>query len=236
MKKSVVVFCVLAVFTFVTAFSLCVAALSGATPVFALNSAFKIVLDAGHGGVDGGVSGKTTGVAERDINLAVTLKLKDVLQDCGFDVVLTRKTSSGLYGAPTKGFKRRDMEQRKAIIEKEKPDLVLSIHQNYYPSVATRGAQVFYGVGNETAKALATVLQTELNELYEPQKVKNRAITAGEYYILKSVSCPSVIVECGFLSSPADEKLLLDETWQRKLAEAIGRGVLTHLESIQTAL
>ena len=158
------------------------------------------------------------------------------MQDLGFDVILTRKTSSGLYGAATKGFKRRDMEKRKEIVEKEKPDLVLSIHQNYYPSVVTRGAQVFYAAGNETSKALATALQTELNGLYETQKVKNRAIPAGEYYMLKSVSCPSVIVECGFLSSPADEKLLLDETWQRKLAEAIGRGVLLHLESTQTAL
>ena len=86
----------------------------------------RIVVDAGHGGVDGGVCGKRTGVKESDLNLSIAFFLQDALTDMGFEVVMTRKTESGLYDAATKGFKRRDMQRRKEIIEGASPDLVLS--------------------------------------------------------------------------------------------------------------
>ena len=216
---------------FISAFITCVVALGGETPAAAEDGTFSIVLDAGHGGMDGGVCGRETGVTERDINLAVTLKLKDVLEDRGFKITLTRKTDSGLYDAATKGFKKRDMQKRKEIVEKANPDLLISVHQNYYPSTVTRGAQVFYAIGSEKGKAFATGLQASLNKLYETQKVKNRVATAGDYFMLKCAPCPSVIVECGFLSSPADEKLLTSEAWQKKIAEAVASGVTAYLEN-----
>lgn len=104
---------------------MCINALS--VPVFAVTRPMCVVLDAGHGGIDGGVVGRETGVKESDVNLAVTMKLKTVLERAGFDVVLTRKTEAGLYGrGDPKGFKRRDMSKRKEIIEEAKPIVMIS--------------------------------------------------------------------------------------------------------------
>ena len=116
---------------FITACSLCVFTLNSSQPVSAFESeGLKVVIDAGHGGIDGGVSGVGTGAKESDINLQIALKLHEKCTDSGFSSVLTRKTQEGLYGVATKGFKKRDMERRKEIILEEKPSLVLSVHQH----------------------------------------------------------------------------------------------------------
>jgi N-acetylmuramoyl-L-alanine amidase len=192
----------------------------------------RIVLDAGHGGIDGGVVGKSTGVKESDLNLAITYQVKNVLEEMGFETVLTRKTEAGLYGTATRGFKKRDMQKRKELIEGADPALLLSIHQNYYPSKSTRGAQVFYNKTNERGRKLASSLQKKLNALYKEENVRNRTATAGDYFLLNCSECPSVIVECGFLSSPADEKLLIDEAWQKRLADTIASGVLAYFADV----
>ena len=192
---------------FITACCFCVGALFAPVPVFAVESGLTVVLDAGHGGVDGGVTGKKTGVKESEINLSITLKLKELFQDAGFQVTLTRKTSAGLYGAATKGFKKRDMQKRKEIIEEAKPDFVISVHQNFYPSTASRGGQVFYPKEDEWACRLAGNIQAEFNTLYQKEGVKARKETAGDYYMLRLVP-PSVIVECGFLSNSEECELL----------------------------
>ena len=93
---------------------------------------FTVCIDAGHGGVDGGVTGVNTGVKESDLNLSVSRLLKEHFESCGITVVMTRKTKDGLYGTATSGFKRRDMEKRREIIEQSKPDMVISIHMNKY--------------------------------------------------------------------------------------------------------
>lgn len=215
---------------FVAALGLCVRVLSAPKTVFSLaDEGMKIVVDAGHGGIDGGVTGIRTGVKESDVNLSVSLVLKEVLEDMGFEVVLTRKTEGGLYGAPTKGFKRRDMEKRKEIIEETDPALVISVHQNRYPAQSVRGGQVFYRKDDPPCEKFALALQERLNGLYEGEGVKTRKATAAEYYMLACTDAPSVIVECGFLSNAADEKLLTDASWQRKLADAIAAGVMAYL-------
>ena len=132
---------------FMAAVGLCVRVLSGSTAVAAFEDGLRVVIDAGHGGIDGGVVGRTTGVKESDINLDIAYELQYVLEDMGFEVTMTRKTQAGLYDTTAKGFKRRDMEKRREIIQRAKPDFVLSVHQNYYPSSAYRGGQVFYPLG-----------------------------------------------------------------------------------------
>lgn len=213
---------------FVSAFALCVKALFSPQAVAAVESAICIVVDAGHGGIDGGVSGRLTGVKESDINLAIAQYLCEELQEFGFDVVMTRKTAAGLYDVATKGFKKRDMQRRKEIIESANPDLVLSIHQNFYPTKSTRGGQVFYRKENEQSQRLAEGVQGKLNDLYEGVGVKKRKSMPAEYFILQCAPCPSVIVECGFLSNAEDEKLLCDSIWQRKLAQRIAAGALAY--------
>ena len=189
----------------------------------------RIVVDAGHGGLDGGVCGINSGTKESDINLAISYCVKEKLEDLGFEITLTRKTEGGLYGAPTKGFKKRDMQKRKEIIERTEPILVLSIHQNFYSSRSVRGGQVFYDAGNEKSTSLGKTLQIFLNELYQTAKVKPRQAKSGEYFMLQCTSYPSVIVECGFLSNTEDEKLLCSDGWRNRLAESISSGVMTFL-------
>ena len=215
---------------FVSALALCVQALNAPLPVSAANSKLKIVIDAGHGGVDGGVMGKN-GAKESDLNLSISLKLKTLLEETGFDVTLTRKTTSGLYGVATKGFKKRDMLKRKEVIENAAPDLVLSIHQNFYPSASTRGGQVFYNKQNANSQTLATCLQTQLNELYAKQGVRPRTEKFGEYYLLQCTDYPTVIIECGFLSNAKDETLLKSNDFKRKLCGSIAAGVLNYLQT-----
>ncbi len=214
---------------FTAAVGLCVQVLLRPKTVSAFSDGgMRIVLDAGHGGIDGGVVGKKTGEKESDINLQITYRLKEILEDVGFEITLTRKTEAGLYGTTAKGFKKRDMQKRKEIIEKTDPALVLSVHQNFYPSQSSRGGQVFYRKDVERGQVLALCVQNALNELYQKEGVKGRKAAAGEYFILNCAPCPSVIVECGFLSNAADERLLTEESGQKRVAESIAAGVLAY--------
>ncbi len=222
--------CITAVSTvFIAAVGLCLRALFA--PIAAAgfqDSGMRIVLDAGHGGVDGGVVGKTSGVKESDLNLEIVYILKDELVDMGFDVVLTRKTDAGLYDTATKGFKKRDMQKRKEIIEECDPTLVISIHQNFYPAQKYRGGQVFYRADHAQGERLGKSIQEALNGLYARENSKARAAMTGDYFLLNCTSVPSVIVECGFLSNVEDEKLLCNRTWKGELAHAIAVGVTAY--------
>lgn len=215
---------------FAVAVILCLRVLWQPQSVAATDGGMTVVLDAGHGGIDGGVTGVTTGEKESDINLAVAYAVKEKLTDMGFSVVMTRKTEGGLYGLPTKGFKRRDMERRKEIIQAADPVFVVSLHQNFYPSKSTRGAQVFYGAQSADGQRLAKCLQTSLNALYAEEGVKGRNAAAADYFMLRCTSAPSVLIECGFLSSAADERLLTSPLFRARLASGIVTGIAAFLE------
>jgi N-acetylmuramoyl-L-alanine amidase len=230
MKKSFIAIAMALTFGFVWAVALCVRALGGAQSVSAFDErVMRIVVDAGHGGIDGGVTGKKTGVKESELNLEISFFLRDALEEAGFEVVLTRKTDAGLYGTTAKGFKKRDMQRRKEIILDADPALVISVHQNLYPTKTQRGAQVFFGTDNENSRLLAGCIQAQMNDLYAEKGVKNRTASKGDFFILHCAPCPSVIVECGFLSNAQDEELLLSKTWQKRLASSIVTGVVGYL-------
>lgn len=191
-----------------------------------LAAPFTVVLDAGHGGVDAGVLGVRTKVKESDLNLQLVRLLCERFSGAGFRAVLTRKTEGGLYGLPTAGYKRRDMAARKEVIEAAAPNIVLSVHQNFFPTDASRrGGQVFYRSGSAEGAALAADIQQRLNALgggdFSP--------LAGDYYILNCTGYLSVIVECAFLSNAEDEALLLQEEYRTRLADAVFAGVLAYL-------
>jgi N-acetylmuramoyl-L-alanine amidase len=227
MKRKIALF--LSVIAFVlSAYTLAFRVLSG-TSAHAFNDGLRIVVDAGHGGMDGGVVGRVTKVKESDVNLAVAFKLKELFTDAGFEVVLTRQTSFGLCDGQGKWTKNADMRKRKEIITQTNPSLVISVHQNFYPAKSSRGAQVFYSTTHEGSKLLALAMQGQLNTLYETQGAKPRVEKEGDFFILECIARPSVIVECGFLSNPSDEELLCSEGWQQKLAESIAAGVVEYL-------
>ncbi len=186
-----------------------------------------VVLDAGHGGIDGGVSGVHTSTPESDINLAISRLLQRELEDAGLNVIQTRPTEAGLYGVATPGYKRRDMERRAEIIQKNAPAAVVSIHQNSFSQPSRRGAQVFFREDVPKSKLLACILQTKLNEM--PECVRRSEALAGDYFVLNCSEAPAVIVECGFLSNPEDEALLLDGGYREKLVKTIASGILAFL-------
>lgn len=187
-----------------------------------------IVVDAGHGGRDPGVVG-IGNVEEKNINLQIAMKLAKCLEEAGYEIVMTRDGDYELYEEGTGGRKAQDMQNRVAVIEKESPELTISIHQNSYPDESVCGAQVFYRENSKEGRALADTLQEELNKL--PENTKKREIKSNvSYYLLKYVDSPIAIVECGFLTNPEEVRLLQEELYQKKIAEAIAEGVKQYLE------
>ncbi len=207
-------------------FGICFFALARTT---AQTGRLTVVIDAGHGGIDGGVTGIKSGVKESDVNLSISRRLQKEFEEAGFLVVQTRPTEAGLYGAATSGFKKRDMKKRAEVIESNAPALVISIHQNSFPLSTRRGAQVFFRENGENSKTLACAIQTALNEM--PECVKKSEALKGDYFMLNCNEFPAVIVECGFLTNPEDEALLVSEEYQKKLAAAIKKGALAYLSA-----
>ncbi len=188
---------------------------------------FTVVIDAGHGGIDGGVVGTQTGTKESDINLALARELQLQFEEAGFLVVQTRPTEAGLYGVATAGYKRRDMQRRADIIKSSAPVAVISVHQNFFSQSYRRGAQVFFREDVSLSRTLACSIQTALNEM--PECVKKSEALAGDYFVLNCSEAPAVIVECGFLSNPEDEALLITPSYREKLAKTIAAGTIAFL-------
>ena len=193
-----------------------------------LPSKFTIVIDAGHGGKDPGKVG-VSGTLEKDINLKIALYLRNLLQAQDIEVILTRDEDEELSTSSTKR-KASDMKQRVSLIEGSDADAVISIHQNSYTAPQVYGAQCFYYSDSKEGKALADILQNQI--INSTNQTKIRTVKSNnDYYLLKYSPLPTVIVECGFLSNPEEEKLLLTEKYQRKMAWAIHMGIIKYLNS-----
>lgn len=203
----------------------CVMAYFCASQTFSPALQYTIVIDAGHGGIDGGAVGKITN--ERDINLEYAETLKDVCQNLGMRVVMTRTDENGLYSPFAANKKRSDMKKRKEIIEKSDADLVVSVHMNAFPSSASRGAQVFYGIENERGQVLAEKVQDSLHNSISYAKATAKK---GDFYILNCTSLPGVLVEFGFLSNLEEEKLLVTESYRKSMCQSVAFGILSFYE------
>lgn len=186
---------------------------------------YVVVIDAGHGGIDGGCVGRATGVTEASLNLDYAKCLQEMMQNFGFDVIMTRTTESGLYSPLASNKKRDDMKKRKTIVENANADFVISIHMNSYKGNA-RGAQVYYGNDDEPSKSLAGFIQKHfLANLPDAKK----EVKVGDYYVLNELKAPSVLVECGYLSNIEEEALLVTEDYKKEVCYSILLGVLEYL-------
>lgn len=189
-----------------------------------------IVVDAGHGGMDPGMIG-VGGLEEKGINLAIALKLKAILEERGFMVVMTRETDDGLYDEGVKNQKVQDMQRRIAVMQEKEPLLAVSIHQNSYQDSGVRGPQVFYYEDSPEGEKLAGILQEQLNtglEVERPRTAKGNT----SYYLLKRSPCVLNIVECGFLTNPEEASLLQTEEYQSKVAQAVAGGICEYLAEL----
>lgn len=187
-----------------------------------------IVIDAGHGGADPGMVG-IGGLEEKGINLAVSMKLKESLENQGFTVVMTRTEDQGLYQEGTRNKKVQDMQKRIEIMEKAKPLLAVSIHQNSYTEESVKGPQVFYYESSAEGQKLAVSIQNALNtELSVERPRKEKGNTS--YFLLKKSPCVLNIVECGFLTNKKEAALLQTEEYQQKIVEAVTKGIVQYVE------
>ena len=182
-----------------------------------------ILLDAGHGGWDPGKTG-TAGADEKILNLSIAEKLQGFLEQGGAEVLLTRAADEALGKN-----KQEDMAKRKKLANESDAELLVSIHQNAFPSAEAKGAQVFYHASSEAGKLLAECIQQSLRERVDSSNSR-QAKENTNYYILRTTEIPAVIVECGFLSNREEEALLNAESYQEEVAWAIYCGILDYFE------
>ena len=186
-----------------------------------------VILDAGHGGNDPGKI-SVDGTQEKDLNLEIAKKLKELLEQQDIEVIMTREEDRGLYDENASNKKAQDMKRRCELINKELPACVVSIHQNSYHEEPIHGAQVFYYETSKESQSLAEVIQQELIRFVDPENHR-QAKANDTYYLLKKTEAPVVIVECGFLSNWEENGKLKDESYQEQLVWAIHMGIMRYL-------
>lgn len=187
---------------------------------------YTIVIDPGHGGIDPGSIGYKTKTRESDLNLKISLMLADKLRAVGVRVIMTRTDDNALAEGTGKEFKKKDMQLRKEMIDRIRPNMVISVHMNSYTNHILRGAKVFYDKTSEISRKIAESIQSQFAQNLE---ASNNVASVGDYYMLKCTQSPSIIAECGFLSNARDEQLLLDSSYQEKIVNCIFVGVLNFL-------
>ena len=185
-----------------------------------------LIIDAGHGGMDGGAVG-TAGTLEKDVNLKVAMYLKELAEKNGKKVIMTREEDISLHtteSTKVRNQKRSDLENRRQVLQNNNTGIFVSIHMNKYESENVKGAQVFYA-DNEQSRNLATKTQNSLIKGLADGNKRVAKPAPSNLYIFKGCNSTAVVVECGFLSCPEEEKLLATEEYQRKLAQCIYDGI-----------
>lgn len=191
------------------------------------------VIDAGHGGEDGGAV-SADGLRESEVNLAVAQRTELLLALCGYRTVMTRRSESIDYPAEadtTRKRKRFDQERRVSLVNETEYAVLLSIHQNQYATAGPSGAQVFFGK-QSGSEPFAEKLQILLGLLCEKQR---QAVPISEdIYLLREADCPAVLIECGFLSNPGDASLLRSEDYRTALSVTITAACIGCAEELKS--
>lgn len=187
-----------------------------------------IVLDAGHGGPDGGASSKS-GLIEKDVTLPISLYLRDFLQEAGALVIMTREMDTDLAKPETKGLSRRkteDLLARTRIIKEKEADLLISIHLNAIPSPRWSGAQTFYFPARKQSGQVAHLIQDEIKRVMN--NTDRTAKKTDDIFILRTAECPAALVEVGFLSNEQEARLMSSSQYQKQMANAVYQGILRY--------
>lgn len=188
-----------------------------------------VLIDPGHGGSDPGMIG-VDDLREKEINLAIALKLRECLEEAGYTAVMTRETDTGLYDENAQNKKVQDLQRRCDMITEYQPYLTVSIHQNSYSDPAVKGPQVFYYTDSSQGQELAKAIQEQLNSQLEVERPRVEKGNTN-YYLLKKSKGVLNIVECGFLTNAQEASLLVTSEYQQKVAQAICDGIAQYLGS-----
>lgn len=190
-----------------------------------------IAIDPGHGGVDPGAV-SIRGTKEDEVNLDIALKLKRLVEQSGAIAIMTREEDVGLYSDEAESLrqmKREDLKARKELVEDSESEIFISIHLNSFINTRYYGAQTFYREESEEGQKLSIKIQEKLRDILDKDN-KRQPQKRDNIYVLNEIDIPSVLVECGFLSNPNEDKLLRDENYQEKIAWAIYTGILDYFQ------
>lgn len=224
---------VILVFSVITSFFGVIQYLSERTVNVSANSKKQdlcIIIDAGHGGEDGGAVG-TGGTLEKNINFAISSYLFDMLDITDLNVVMTRTQDKMLYQEDQIHRKKFfDLKNRVEVANDYNAPLFISIHQNKFPIEKYNGLQVYYSGNNKKSLNFATIIQEKTKKHLQPYNNRKEKVAGKNIYLLDKLTCPAVIVECGFLSNPAEEKLLCDSEYQKKIAFIIFSSIMDYID------
>lgn len=188
----------------------------------------NIIIDAGHGGVDSGAVG-VDNVLEKDINLSIALKLRDLLDATGFNTTMTREIDESIHNKDANSIRSKkvsDMKNRLNLVNGDANNLLISIHQNKFEDSKYSGAQVFFSRNNPRSQELAQSMRASIVGLLQKDNTREVKPSPKGVFLLNKATVPAVIVECGFLSNNDDVKNLLDETYQEQMVFSIYCGFL----------
>lgn len=190
----------------------------------------RMVIDAGHGGEDGGAV-SLNGTVESGVNLEIATRLDDLMAFLGAPAVMTRTDDTSQHDSDAETLrekKRSDLKNRVALINGVENGVLVSIHQNIYPNTRENGAQVFYA--GEESRDLAVSVQTALVAALDPDNTRKAAHIPESVYLMKNVTRPAILVECGFLSNPAESRRLCDAAYQTRIAVTLAGAFLDYYE------
>ena len=194
-----------------------------------------IVLDAGHGGEDGGCEGN--GLVEKDLNFDITLRIASLLREQGINVVLTRENDELLYdkNSDYKGKKKyQDVRKRLEIAKNQQNPLLISIHMNYFAQTQYSGLQVWYSKADARSRILANMVQSNVKNSLQPNNKRGIKEATSSIFLLHNATFPAILIECGFLSNPDEARLLSDKSYRQKLAEIIFNSIMTYISQNNT--
>ena len=187
-----------------------------------------VVCDAGHGEPDGGAVG-ISGTLEKDINLDITKKVAETLENRGIKVIMTRTADNGIYDGDAQTIRQKklsDMHKRLDIVNSSGADLFISIHMNSFSDSNVRGVHVFYNKEDENLKNAANMIKERIAEITGAKSHEIKS-TSDSLYLMQKSSVPAILVECGFLSNPEEEEKLTDEKYRSKMAWAIADAIIS---------
>lgn len=201
----------------------------------AAESTVTVIIDAGHGGEDGGCEGN--GLIEKELNLDIALRVASLLREKGVNVVLTRETDVLLYDVNSdyQGKKKaQDVRKRLEIAANQDNPVLVSIHMNYFAQTQYSGLQVWYSRGNARSRILADMIQRQVKATLQPNNKRSIKEATSSIFLLHNATFPAVLIECGFLSNPDEARALGNEDYRQKLAEVIFRSIMDYISNNNT--
>ena len=218
-KKNTIIFSILSLLSFV----FIVALITFVSPMaHKENLSPLVIIDPGHGGEDGGAVGHD-GIIEKNINLKISLVLRDALKLLGYETIMTREKDKAIYDESAINLrqkKRSDLKNRLSIINKNSSEdsIFISIHQNKFPNEKYSGTQIFFSKNNTKSENLAVYIRESITSKLQPKNEREIKEATSKIFLLNNAKIPSVTIECGFLSNKEESQKLNDENYQKKLA------------------